>query len=63
MLSGGVSKLNGLAEDLSSALSIPAEVGDLLKHLSINSSVDMYSLAQDGPAMMLALGLALSETK
>jgi len=63
VLSGGVSKLNGLAEDLSSALSIPAEVGDLLKHLSINSSVDMYSLAQDGPAMMLALGLALSETK
>ena len=63
VLSGGVSKLNGLAEDLSSALSIPAEIGDVLKHLSINDSVDMYSFADDGPAMMLALGLALSESK
>ena len=63
VLSGGVSKLDGLADDIASALSIPAEVGDVLKHLTVNNAIDANSFADEGPAMMLALGLALSESR
>ncbi|RZO22924.1 MAG: type IV pilus assembly protein PilM [SAR92 clade bacterium] len=61
MLSGGVSKVVGLPDEISKAVDIPAEIVDLLKNITLSSQVSRSRLLSDTPAMMLAFGLALSK--
>lgn len=58
-LVGGVSAIEGLAADIGASLSVPTEVANLLANMQINPSINRAALANDGPAMMLAVGLAL----
>lgn len=58
-LVGGVSAIEGLAADIEASLSVPTEVANLLANMQINPSINRAALANDGPAMMLAVGLAL----
>ena len=61
MLSGGVSKVTGLPDEISKATGIPTEIVDLLKNITLSSKVSRSRLLSDMPAMMLAFGLALSK--
>jgi len=58
-LAGGVSALDGLVEEVEHSLGLPVAVANLLSNMQINKSINASSLANDGPAMMLAVGLAL----
>ena len=58
-LAGGVSALDGLVEEVEHSLGLPVAVANLLSNMQINKSINGSSLANDGPAMMLAVGLAL----
>jgi type IV pilus assembly protein PilM len=40
-------------------LSVPTEVANLLANMQVNPRINRPALANDGPAMMLAVGLAL----
>ena len=59
LLAGGVSAIQGLVAQVEDALGLPAEVANLLAGMEANSSINTSALANDGPAMMLAVGLAL----
>ena len=58
-LVGGVSAIEGLVTDVEASLSVPTEVANLLANMQIHPSINRAALANDGPAMMLAVGLAL----
>lgn len=58
-LVGGVSAIEGLVNDVEASLSVPTEVANLLANMQINPSINRTALTNDGPAMMLAVGLAL----
>ena len=58
-LAGGVSALDGLVEEVEHSLGLPVAVANLLSNMQINKSINASSLANDGAAMMLAVGLAL----
>ena len=58
-LVGGVSAIEGLVTDVEASLSVPTEVANLLANMQINPSINRTALTNDGPAMMLAVGLAL----
>ncbi len=58
-LAGGVSALKGLVAEVEESLGMPVAVADLLAHMQVSSTVNGTALANDGPAMMLAVGLAL----
>jgi type IV pilus assembly protein PilM len=58
-LAGGVSAIEGLVADVEASLSVPTEVANLLANMQVNPSINRSALANDGPAMMLAVGLAL----
>lgn len=60
VLSGGVSKTDGLRDQISEAMGIPAEVIDLSKSISVSHLPSSARLTADIPAMMLAFGLALA---
>ena len=60
VLSGGVSKTDGLRDQISEAVGIPAEVIDLSKSISVSHLPSCARLTADIPAMMLAFGLALA---
>ena len=61
VLSGGVSKTDGLRDQISDAVGIPAEVIDLSKSISVSHLPSSERLTADIPAMMLAFGLALAK--
>ena len=61
VLSGGVSKTDGLKDQIAEALSIPTDVVDLSKNVSISVSSDRSRLNADIPSMMLAFGLSLAK--
>ena len=60
VLSGGVSKTDGLRDQVAEAMGIPAEVIDLSKSISVSHLPSSARLTADIPAMMLAFGLALA---
>ena len=59
LLAGGVSAIQGLVTQVEDALGLPTEVANLLAGMEASSSINASALANDGPAMMLAVGLAL----
>ena len=58
-LVGGLSGLQGLTCDIEAALSVPTEVANVLADMSISKQLNCSGLVDSGPAMLLAVGLAL----
>lgn len=58
-LSGGASKVGGLAEMLAAALGIPVESWDPFKQIKISEAVDLQKLNKSGGQFNIAVGLAL----
>jgi len=58
-LAGGVSALDGLVDEVEQTLGLPVAIANLLANMQVNKLISASSLANDGPAMMLAVGLAL----
>lgn len=58
-LTGGVSVLDGLVDEVEQSLGIPVVVANLVANMQVNKLINASLLANDGPAMMLAVGLAL----
>lgn len=58
-LAGGLSALQGLASDIEKALSVPTELANMLVDMSISEELDCSAVIEAGPAMLLAIGLAL----
>lgn len=58
-LAGGVSALDGLVDEVEQTLDLPVAIANLLANMQVNKLISASSLANDGPAMMLAVGLAL----
>ena len=58
-LAGGVSALDGLVDEVEQSLGLPVAIANLLANMQVNKLINASSLANDGPAMMLAVGLAL----
>ena len=58
-IAGGVSALNGLVDEVERSLGLPVAIANLLANMQVNKLINASSLANDGPAMMLAVGLAL----
>ncbi len=61
VLSGGVSKTDGLKDQIAQATGIPTDVVDLSNNVSISISSNRSRLNGDIPSMMLAFGLALAK--
>lgn len=58
-LVGGLSALQGLTCDIETALSVPTEVANVLADMLISKELNCSGLVDTGPAMLLAVGLAL----
>lgn len=62
LLTGGTSRLPGLAEKLSAVLGIPVDVGHPLQYVELGSlGMPTDALAEAQPLMAVAVGLALGE--
>tara|TARA_B100000768_G_scaffold104676_1_gene97243 strand:- start:1227 stop:2336 length:1110 start_codon:yes stop_codon:yes gene_type:complete len=61
VLSGGVSKTEGLRDQIADSVGIPTDIVDLSKNVSISIPSDRSRLNADIPSMMLAFGLALAK--
>jgi len=59
ILAGGVAAMDGLGEDVEEKLGIPTKVANPFVNMAISSKVNAQALANDAPAMMIAVGLAL----
>tara|TARA_B110000967_G_scaffold175411_1_gene188152 strand:+ start:478 stop:1659 length:1182 start_codon:yes stop_codon:yes gene_type:complete len=60
VLSGGVSKTEGLVDQIAHSVGIPTDIVDLSKNVSISIPFNRSRLDADIPSMMLAFGLALT---
>ena len=58
-LAGGVSAIPGLMDEVEQSVGLPTAVANPLANMQISKSVNASALANDAPAMMLAVGLAL----
>lgn len=61
VLAGGVAVLDGLAAQLEDSTGTPVVVADPFRDVDLGSRIDTSSLALDGPALMIASGLALGK--
>lgn len=59
LISGGTSHMIGLAERIQATFSYPTEVLDPFRSISIGPKVDTAKVANLGPALAVAVGLAL----
>jgi type IV pilus assembly protein PilM len=59
LISGGTSNMSGLAEKIQESFSCPTEVLDPFKSISIGPKVNAYRMKTLGPALTVAIGLAL----
>ncbi|MGD9660292.1 MAG: pilus assembly protein PilM, partial [Porticoccaceae bacterium] len=59
ILAGGVAAMDGLAEDVEEKLGIPTKVANPFVKMAVSIRVNAQALANDAPAMMIAVGLAL----
>lgn len=58
-LAGGVSALEGLLDEVEQIIGIPTAVANPFAHMQLGKSVNATALANDAPAMLLAVGLAM----
>lgn len=58
-LAGGCSAIDGLTEEVEQAIGLPTTVANPLVDMQVGKSVNAQALANDAPAMLLAVGLAL----
>jgi type IV pilus assembly protein PilM len=59
LISGGTSHMAGLAEKIQETFGYPTEVMDPFKSISVGPKVDAAKVASLGPALAVAVGLAL----
>lgn len=59
VLAGGVASMDGLRESVEEKLGLPTVVANPFANMAVASKVNAVALANDAPAMMIALGLAL----
>lgn len=59
LISGGTSRLAGLADKIQETFAYPTEVLDPFKSITISPKVDAAQLTSVGPALAVAVGLAL----
>jgi type IV pilus assembly protein PilM len=58
-LSGGVSRMPGLSQQLSERVQAPVEIAKPFAHVSVDRAVDTPQLRQQAPEFAVALGLAI----
>jgi type IV pilus assembly protein PilM len=59
VLAGGTASIDGLAEMIQNKLGTPTMIANPFQDMSIAARVDADALVSDGPAMMIACGLAM----
>ncbi|MET0936399.1 MAG: pilus assembly protein PilM [Luteibacter sp.] len=59
VLAGGCASIEGITELLEQQLGVPCVVANPLARMSLSSRVQAQTLAQDAPALMIAVGLAM----
>ncbi|KJV37345.1 pilus assembly protein PilM [Luteibacter yeojuensis] len=59
VLAGGCASIDGITDILEQQLGVPCVVANPLARMSLSSKVQAQTLAQDAPALMIAVGLAL----
>jgi len=59
VLAGGCASIEGLGPMLEEQLGVPCVVANPLARMSLSPKVQAQTLAQDAPALMIAVGLAL----
>jgi len=59
LISGGTSQMVGLVERLQTMFSCPTEILDPFKSITVGSNVDAAKVTSLGPALAVAVGLAL----
>jgi type IV pilus assembly protein PilM len=59
VLAGGCASIDGITDILEQQLGVPCMVANPLARMSLSSKVQAQTLAQDAPALMIAVGLAL----
>jgi type IV pilus assembly protein PilM len=59
VLAGGCASIEGIGELLEEQLGIPCVVANPLARMALSSKLQAQALAQDAPALMIAVGLAL----
>jgi len=59
VLAGGCAAIEGITEILEQQLGVPCVVANPLARMSLSSRVQAQTLAQDAPALMIAVGLAM----
>jgi len=59
VLAGGCASIDGIGPMLEEQLGVPCVVANPLARMSLSPRVQAQSLAQDAPALMIAVGLAL----
>lgn len=59
VLAGGVAAMDGLREDVEEKLGLATMVANPFANMAVSGKVNAVALANDAPAMMIAVGLAL----
>ncbi|MGE7138785.1 pilus assembly protein PilM [Luteibacter sp. NPDC031894] len=59
VVAGGCAAIDGITELLEQQLGVPCVVANPLARMSLSSRVQAQTLAQDAPALMIAVGLAM----
>jgi type IV pilus assembly protein PilM len=59
LISGGTSNMTGLARKIQETFGYPTEVMNPLRSITLSSKVDAAKLTSVGPALAVAVGLAL----
>lgn len=59
LLCGGCAGIDGIDEFIETHMDMPTAIGNPFQHLTLGSKVNRNRLIEDGPSMMIALGLAL----
>ena len=58
-LAGGVSALEGLVDEVEQVIGLPTAVANPFTNMQLHKSINPTALANDAPAMLLAVGLAM----
>ena len=58
-LAGGVSALEGLVDEVEQVIGLPTAVANPFANMQLHKSINATALANDAPAMLLAVGLAM----
>ena len=58
-LAGGVSAIEGLVDEVEQAIGLPTAVANPLANMQLSKSINASAIANDAPALLLAVGLAM----